>query len=666
MGESLVPSMFHRFVQRRVVANCKVDHHNNRCIHSDCKEVVLHSTAFHSPANIPGSIVSTQSFRSWRLSRREVAQHDALLLMIQTKMVCRTTGAVPIALLFVLCGTCHGFTTTSRIWTPPAAGAASATGSRSSSSNAPHSRRGGYAALAMADGGGGDTGSSAGGWRRTTTSADEDNLFVDVSSNDPFVVLGMSSPTTDPKAIKRAYKRRALRFHPDVVTTQQSTAEEKRAASDRFAKINWAYETLSGKRGAGDRTYSGTSSTTSGGGSSAGTGGWTPPHRRSGGGASSASSSTASPSSSSSSSSSADWRDFMPNYNPDDDGGGDRYDAGGDTFEKIFSDLFAGAAVGAAGVAGTGAGLFLDFIEFLEGSVDGYGSAGRTGYGSRSSDDYDAELLVLLRTGSIEDVADEMDDTSLVVEQLQAKAQSIDDDILTVTAEAKMASRYRERIELEERASELSARKEVVDGYLKKARRRLLSLQTRYKEMITYDGANDSYAGGGGSGNRYPSAGSERPSSASSRPPSTAAPASSSSSTTSSRQGSASSGGDEEGAWMHEGFGSSSGRGSRGSGRRRARNSSAGSGATSAGPGSSGSTYADAAPASSPPPPPRRDSSDSTSPATTYLSSSNPNSNVPPHRRTSSYVSPQEEDKRRMRELKVDEEFDKLKRELGL
>jgi hypothetical protein len=42
-------------------------------------------------------------------------------------------------------------------------------------------------------------------------------------------------------------------------------------------------------------------------------------------------------------------------------------------------------------------------------------------------------------------------------------------------------------------------------------------------------------------------------------------------------------------------------------------------------------------------------------------------SNVPPHRRTTtSYENRQEQDQRRMRELKVDDEFDKLKRELGL
>ncbi|KAL3935901.1 MAG: hypothetical protein SGARI_002778 [Bacillariaceae sp.] len=189
----------------------------------------------------------------------------------------------------------------------------------------------------------------------------------------------------------------------------------------------------------------------------------------------------------------------MPKYDDDEK----EYDTNGDSFGKIFSDLFAGAAVGAAGVAGSSAGFLYDFIEFLEGNVDGYGSSSSSFGGSTSSgsDDYDEDLQVLLRTGSLEDVANEMDDTNLVVEQLQSKATNIDDEILTTNAEAKMTSKYMEKIELEERVAELKARKGVIDGYLTKSQKRLLSLQTRYKELIS-GGANDSYAGGGGGGSR--------------------------------------------------------------------------------------------------------------------------------------------------------------------
>ncbi|KAG7343196.1 DnaJ domain containing protein [Nitzschia inconspicua] len=499
----------------------------------------------------------------------------------------------------------------------------------------------------------------------SSSSTDREIASFDDTSTDPFVILGLDAPTADGKVIKRAYKRRALKFHPDVVTTQESTAAEKKAASDRFAKINWAYQTLSGKREANDKTYGGSTATT--GTSTSSTGGWSPPHRRSGGYTTSSDSSWPG---------STDWRDFMPKYEDDKE-----YDAGGDSFGKIFSDLFAGAAYGAAGVAESSAGLLMDFIEFLEGNVDGYGAdsgASRGGFGSRGSDDYDVELQVLLRTGSLEDVANEMDDTNLVVEQLQSKARSIDDEILTVNAETKMESRYMEKIELEEQVAELKARKGVIDGYLKKSRKRLLSLQTRYKELISYGGANDSYAGGG-----------RRSSSSSSS-------TSGGSSTTSERTGTTSSSpydsstrstndtGNQNDSWKTEGFGSSSSpRGSRGSARRRARRSSS---TTDAGTTqSSSSSTGTATPSSPASPPPRSESPYSSSSSASYgresvRPTSNPStstainstgnssdSSVPPHRRTSSnYTSSAEENMRRMREIKVDEEFEKLKKDLGL
>lgn len=47
-------------------------------------------------------------------------------------------------------------------------------------------------------------------------------------SNDPFIILGLDAPTADKKVLKRAYKKRALKFHPDVVTDIHSTPEEKK------------------------------------------------------------------------------------------------------------------------------------------------------------------------------------------------------------------------------------------------------------------------------------------------------------------------------------------------------------------------------------------------------------------------------------------------------
>ena len=54
-------------------------------------------------------------------------------------------------------------------------------------------------------------------------------------------LLGVK-PDSDDKAIKKAYKTKALMFHPDKQVGK--TEEEKKAAEDAFAEINNAYDTL--------------------------------------------------------------------------------------------------------------------------------------------------------------------------------------------------------------------------------------------------------------------------------------------------------------------------------------------------------------------------------------------------------------------------------------
>ena len=156
---------------------------------------------------------------------------------------------------------------------------------------------------------------------------------ADLDSTDPWRVLGVSMGD-DAKTIKRAYKRLAIQFHPDMTTNKDSTADEKRMASDRFAKINWAYETAMGKNsdrkrivvpqllvlvelpGFGNHRIDERVPTLRA------------VHRAR--------------------MASTDWRDFMPNNNYDKEDA--KYDTGGDSFEKIFSDMFAGAAAGIAAV----------------------------------------------------------------------------------------------------------------------------------------------------------------------------------------------------------------------------------------------------------------------------------------------------------------------------
>lgn len=356
----------------------------------------------------------------------------------------------------------------------------------------------------------------------------------------------------------------------------------------------------------------------------------------------------------------------MPDYRKDNDAD---YDTGGDSFGQIFSDMFTGAASAAVsgGIGGVGGGIFNEFLEFLEGGSGGF---------STSSQD-DADLRELLQTATLEEVSEEMDDTEMVVKQLETKARKLDDEIFAMDAEARMTSKFSEKIELEEKAAELKARKEVVGGYLDRARKRLLKLQTRYKDLKSYGGSRSSSGSSSWNDVREEASTYERKSyTSSSSSSSYGSSASSYESTTRNPETTEGSTADSDGdSWMNEGFGSSSGRGSRrSSGRRRGSSRSRARVDSNPPPPS---------PTPSPPPPSTettasrsstdrasrsRQSTSSSSSSSSVVRTSNYSSDVPPHRRPSgsSYRSRQEEDRKRMQEIKVDEEFDKLKKELGL
>jgi len=495
-------------------------------------------------------------------------------------------------------------------------------------------------------------------WTRQMAATSDDVAFL---SDDPFVILGLDEPTADKKVIKRAYKKRALKFHPDVITDIHSTPEDKKKASDRFSKINGAYEQLMGKS-------SGSSSSGNSSASSSSSSGYTPPHRRT--------SSYKSPSSSSSYSegSSTDWRDYMPGYEKED------YDTGGDSFGQIFSDLVTGAASAAVsgGVGGLGGGIFNEFLEFLE------GGASASGFGAED----DADLRTLLQTGTLEEVAEEMQDTEMVVQQLDKKSRGLDDEIFAMDAEAKMTSKFSERIELEEKGASLKARKDVVNGYLDRARKRLLSLQTRYKDLKAYGGANDDYAASSRSRSSWNDIREEAKSTTERSSTSSYSQQRSSSYGSTNTDPTSTSGSkvdsDGEDSWMNEGFGSSSGRGRGGrrSGRRRAasrsRSSSPADGIDSNPPSPSPApspSYSATSKSNGNAYQGRQSSSRNTTTSTSSrpssssaISKSNNDYDLPPHRRTgaSSFASRQEADRKRMQDIKVDEEFEKLKKELGL
>jgi predicted DNA-binding protein (UPF0251 family) len=281
----------------------------------------------------------------------------------------------------------------------------------------------------------------------------------------------------------------------------------------------------------------------------------------------------------------------------------------------------------------------------LEQNVDGYSPGGS------SSDD--TELRVLLQTGTVDDIGEEMDETELVVQQLSHKQSKVQDELYQVQADTANAARYMEKMELQERADELQAQKKVVEGYLKKARHRLVTLQVRYKELIV-QGQNDRRAGG-----RTPF---ERESYSSSPSPSaSSAPNSSGPDRTENRS---SPNADE--SWKNEGFGSF-GRG-RGSSRRRSQQQQPSSPSDASSSSSRQNASTSRSSTSSSFDSAQSNQSRSTSARPTTSSGPTPSSSqqqyVPPHRRTS--FAQKQDDERRLREIKVDEEFDKLKRDLGL
>jgi hypothetical protein len=60
-------------------------------------------------------------------------------------------------------------------------------------------------------------------------------------------------------------------------------------------------------------------------------------------------------------------------------------------------------------------------------------------------------------------------------------------------ANQKIVSGYMEKMDVDERVAELEARKQVVDGYLKRAHKWLFSLQMRYKQLVV-GGEDDNFA----------------------------------------------------------------------------------------------------------------------------------------------------------------------------
>jgi len=423
----------------------------------------------------------------------------------------------------------------------------------------------------------------------------------------PYEVLDIPIGTTDKKVIKRAYKRAAMKYHPDV--------NKEEGAAEKFIEICNAYELLT-KGGKNSGQFSSKNSNSS-------SSGYQPPHRRSSGFASGSGKKSYD-------FSSTDWRDYMPKYDED-----ENYDTNGDSFGAIFSDLVSGVA--SATSKGGSAGILNDLISFLEGNVDGFAS--REGY------DADPDLMDVLNNGDEKEVRAEMEDADLLVQQLEAKCTDIKKDVARIKNELEINASYldgisgnkrsaTEALRIDENLNEqlvgLEAREKVVNGYLKKARRRLDRLQERLREMRS----RSSYSGTDEPNSSYSTSRDAKTSSSQSygKAPST------SGSYSSDNMGSTRS-------TTRESFGSS-GRGSR-SRRSRSR--------------SRRSSYNESPPTSSPSTNDRAytSSASTRAPSTSYSSSSTTRSNsqstltsastVPPHRRSPSSTTNSFKEKKRLR-----------------
>jgi len=443
-----------------------------------------------------------------------------------------------------------------------------------------------------------------------------------------------------------------MQYHPDVILGPDSTEKEKAEASNNFARINAAYEMLTG---GGKGSVGGTGSNNSGSGTKSSSSGgykYQPPHRRK------------SSDSSSSYGKSTNWEDFMPNYDEEDT----KYDSGGDSFGSIFSDLVTGAAGYAAGVAGSGGGGVVgDFVDFLERNVDGFES----GY------DDDKTLSQLLLYGSFEEVASEMDETDILVTSLETKLNTVENELMQAQADLNVATKFSEKLDFEERSAELKAREKVVKGYVKKCKKRLIRLRERYKELMVEGRGGRGYgsrsSGDSASGARSNSSGSSSRSNSSSRASQPAPSASSTTSTSPTPTSAPAPASSSSKSWRDEGFSSSYG-GRSSSGRRSSRRSRETTNADEPAAAKeqqssqqqqrrgNENVYSSSSGRSS-----RSDSNASKTTSSSSKSTPQPYEPwLPPHRRTQSSADRAAQDKKQLRELKVDDDFEKLKREMGM
>lgn len=279
-------------------------------------------------------------------------------------------------------------------------------------------------------------------------------VFITCSvQDDHYQVLGLAEDA-DAQAVKRAYRRAALKNHPDV--------SDDPNARDRFLRVQEAYSVLSDakRRAAYDRSRRGAAS---GFGGFGGFG------------------------------TDADAAEFARRWRQ----GNPMPEDLNDNLGSIFSDLFSGVADAMNDGAAAGGGVVEDFIEFLERRVDGF-STGRRADGSKKSDVDGLEDVLRSRDEDV--LRAEADDARFVIEQLQQrqrKAQAEEDSIRDRQRKweerAKRADKQRDydtRDAARDRASDLkddarrfARRVDETKLHIRKQEDRLRRLEQRLKEV---------------------------------------------------------------------------------------------------------------------------------------------------------------------------------------
>jgi len=261
----------------------------------------------------------------------------------------------------------------------------------------------------------------------------------------PHATLNLTPPST-PNEIKRAYRKLALKYHPDV--------NKSPGAETKFLEIQKAYNMLTDPAGVEDFM-----------------------NRQ---GASSASGSTWREKTTSKAKQT--WEDYQRKTDA-------IYDTGGDSFSSIFSDLVgsvSGTVGNAAGIKSSGKSLLVDLVDFLEGNVvDNFGTVD------------DEVLFEVLQSTDVNYILKEVGETEEMVVILGKKLEALEKRRVELELEnsssewgsnSGSSTNRSEQMEAEiERIGEqagLKTKKKIVDKHLKKSRDRLVKMQARAKELL--------------------------------------------------------------------------------------------------------------------------------------------------------------------------------------